>query len=506
MRYRLWPAILLSGGAILNGASCSEAEQQHGVEPVANVEEPQIEKRQADPDHHSFANTEDYRITHIDLDLAVDFARQVISGTATLAIDRLADSNAPLRLDTRELRIDSVRARSNDQLRDTGFSLGDAVAFLGSPLSIDLPADSSTVAIYYETVPSASGLQWLEPRQTAGKRQPFLFTQAQAIHARSFVPLQDTPGVRFTYNATVRTPRELRAVMSADNDPDAEKDGLYQFSMPQPIPSYLLALAVGDLEFMPMGRRTGVYAERELLQAAAAEFADTEAMLEATEEVYGPYRWDRYDLLILPPSFPFGGMENPRLSFITPTVIAGDRSLVSLIAHELAHSWSGNLVTNSSWRDMWLNEGFTTYLTYRIMQIVYGDDRYKMEMSLGFADLQDDLDDLDDNDTRLANDIRGRDPDEVFTNIPYEKGSLFLHEIEQSIGRETFDRFLLDYFNKFAFKSLSTEDFLQHLGGTLLRSHGELLDAARIREWIYSPGIPENAPRPRSDAFTRVDV
>ena len=505
MLHRLWPAILLIGSAIFCGTSCSEAEQKDVVEPASTVAETQNAKADTSLDHHSFANTQDYRITHIDLDLTIDFAQQVIIGTATLAIDRLSDDNTALRLDTRDLRIESVRAGSGDPLQDAAFSLGDAVEFLGAALDIDLPADASTVVIGYQTVPAASGLQWLEPRQTAGKRHPFLFTQAQAIHARSFVPLQDTPGIRFTYDATIRTPSELRAVMSADNDPDAVQDGVYEFNMPQPIPSYLLALAVGDLEFMPMGPRTGVYAEKEVLEAAAAEFAATEAMLEATEEVYGPYRWGRYDLLILPPSFPFGGMENPRLSFITPTVIAGDKSLVSLIAHELAHSWSGNLVTNSSWRDLWLNEGFTTYLTYRIMQIVYGDDRYAMEMVLGYADLQSDLDDLEDNDERLANDIRGRDPDEVFSNVPYEKGSLFLYEIEQFVGRESFDRFLLDYFNKFAFKSLSTEDFLQHLEETLLRSHGEQLDAKRIREWIYSPGIPENAPRPQSDAFTRLD-
>ena len=493
MPYRHICIVVLLGNAIFFAASCSETEE-YVAEPQSGV------------DYHSFANTGDYRITHVDMDLTIDFSRKVIVGIATLQIEHLGDGKNPLILDTRDLTIESVQAGNHDQMRAVTFSLSDSIDIRGAALAIDLPATALTVVIHYQTSPAATGLQWLEPQQTAGKQHPFLFTQAQAIHARSFVPLQDTPGIRMTYSATIRTPVELRAVMSANNDPDAEKSGVYTFSMPQPIPSYLLAFAVGDLEFKAMGPRTGVYAEHEVLDAAAAEFADTEAMLEITEEVYGPYRWDRYDLLILPPSFPFGGMENPRLSFITPTVIAGDKSLVSLIAHELAHSWSGNLVTNSSWRDLWLNEGFTTYLTYRIMQFVYGDERYEMEMSLGYADLQTDLDELEDHDELLAIDVRGRDPDDVFSNIPYEKGALLLYEIEQKIGRDAFDQFLLDYFNEFAFQSITTEDFLAYLDRTLLITHPEELDVDRIREWIFEPGIPAGAPHPQSDAFTQIDT
>jgi aminopeptidase N len=398
-----------------------------------------------------------------------------------------------------------VRAGNGEKLQETTFTLVDSDDFLGEPLTVELPDDATTVAIRYRTVPGASGLQWLDPIQTAGKQHPFLFTQAQAIHARSFVPLQDTPGVRMTYNATIRTPTELRAVMSANNDPDTEKNGVYKFSMPQPIPSYLIALAVGDLEFRAMGDRTGVYAEKELLDASAAEFEDTESMLEIAEDDYGPYRWDRYDLLILPPSFPFGGMENPRLSFITPTVLAGDKSLVALIAHELAHSWSGNLVTNSTWRDLWLNEGFTTYLTSRIMQNVYGDDRYHMEMALGYARLEDDLENLDDAAQILAIDMRGIDPDDAFSNIPYNKGALFLYELEQKVGRDEFDRFLLNYFNEFAFQSVTTEDFLAYLERTLLQTHMEALNVDRINQWIFEPGLPDGAPHPTSDAFSKLD-
>ncbi|MBY6211765.1 M1 family metallopeptidase [Microbulbifer agarilyticus] len=495
--------------ATASGESASDIPESATKYTPEDLEKSAPMAQQAGPesgvDYHSFANTNDYLIKHVDLDLTADFDNKVLKGEAILDIQRLTQKNPALILDTRDLDITNVRAGVGNSLQDVKFSLDKTDPNLGTPLKINLPKGANRVAIQYQTSPGASGVQWLEPQQTAGKKHPFLFTQAQAIHARSFIPLQDSPKVRVTYKATIRTPEELLAVMSANNDPETEKDGVYEFEMPQPIPSYLIALAIGNLEFKPMGERTGVYAEPELLDAAAAEFEDTEDMLEVTEKNYGPYRWDRYDLLILPPSFPFGGMENPRLSFITPTVIAGDKSLVALIAHELAHSWSGNLITNASWRDLWLNEGFTTYLTNRIMQFVYGDERYQMEMALGYDDLKADLDDREDKDEIMAIDLRGRDPDEVFSNIPYEKGSLFLYELEQKIGRENFDQFLMDYFNHFAFQSITTEDFVKYLDQTLLKQYPDKLDRARIQQWIFEPGIPEGAPQPTSDAFTKLD-
>ncbi|MFT5923870.1 MAG: leukotriene-A4 hydrolase [Paraglaciecola sp.] len=457
---------------------------------------------QVGKDYHSFANPESIKVTHLNLDLTVDFTEKVLVGSAQLDFQKVDLNATQLILDTRDLTINNVTAMGNT----LNFDVASGDSFLGAALTIDVPADVESVLISYQTSPKASGVQWLTPQQTAGKKHPFLFTQAQAIHARSFIPLQDSPQVRMTYTATIRTPKELLAVMSASNDPDTERDGVYEFSMPQPIPSYLIALAVGDLHFKPIGERTGVYSEKGILDAAADEFSDTESMLIATEKAFGPYSWDRYDLLILPPSFPFGGMENPRLSFITPTVIAGDKSLVSLIAHELAHSWSGNTVTNATWRDLWLNEGFTTYLTYRIMQMVYGDERFEMEAVLGREDLQADIDALPANDQIMAIDLRGRDPDDVFSNIPYEKGALFLRELEHKVGRENFDIFLLGYFEEFAFKSITTDQFVSYLEQTLLKEHSDKLSKQRIQQWIFQPGIPDNAPVPESDAFSVVDV
>ena len=293
--------------------------------------------------------------------------------------------------------------------------------------------------------------------------------------------------------------------MSAANDPDAELDGVFEFDMPQPIPSYLIALGVGDLKFQAIGERTGVYAEPEILKAAAREFEDTQSMLEAVERRYGSYDWDRYDLLILPPSFPWGGMENPRLSFITPTVIAGDKSLVALIAHELAHSWSGNAVTNATWRDIWLNEGFTTYLTYRIMEDVYGPERANMERVLGYQDLLGDFPDLEPADQHLTPDLRDRDPDAAFSNVPYEKGALFVSELEARVGREAFDGFLRDYFGHFAFQSITTDQFLDYVGQTLIAEHPEKVSLERMLQWIEQPGIPEGAVLPQSDVFSQLD-
>lgn len=452
-------------------------------------------------DYHSYAEPNQARVQHLSLDLTVDFDRRELVGS--VGIDFSAEAGVKeIVLDTRGLQIDGVSAAG----KPLNYRLAEADPHLGAALSIELPAAGERIRIEYRTSPDASGVQWLSPVQTSGKQHPFLFTQAQAIHARSFIPLQDTPAVRVTYDAVIRTPKPLVAVMSAANDPNAERDGVYEFTMPQAIPSYLIALAVGDLQFKPMGERTGVYAEQAYLDAAAKEFEDTESMLIATEKAYGPYSWDRYDLLILPPSFPFGGMENPRLSFITPTVLAGDKSLVALIAHELAHSWSGNTVTNATWRDLWLNEGFTTYLTYRIMEFVFGTERYKMETVLGYRDLLADMEGLDAPDERLAIDLRGRDPDAVFSNIPYEKGALFLRDIEEKIGRDAFDAFLMQYFKDFAFQSITTADFLAYLDKTLLKQHADKLDRARIEEWIFQPGIPANVTVPESDAFVIIDA
>lgn len=460
------------------------------------------------PDPHSYSRPDQVAVSHLQLDVAVDFDQKVLTGHATLDLVRHQEDAKTLILDTRDLLIQGVEARlgtaDQGKWQKVAHELGATDAVLGAPLTIQLPEQAQAVRVNYRSQPQASGLQWLSPEQTAGKKHPFLFSQSQAIHARSWVPLQDTPQVRFTYDARVKTPQGLKAVMSAENDP-ADQDGDYSFRMPQPIPSYLMALAVGELRYQSMSERTAVYAEPSVLAAAAAEFEDTEAMMVAVEKRFGEYRWGRYDLLILPPSFPFGGMENPRLSFITPTVIAGDKSLVSLIAHELAHSWSGNLVTNAVWADLWLNEGFTTYLERRIMEDLFGTDRMRMEAVLGFQDLQEDLGRVDKADSRLAVELGGRDPDDVFSDVAYEKGRLFLAWLEEKFGRERFDAWLKSYFDRNAFKTMTTHRFLTELNENLLQRHPGIVSMDEVKAWIFQPGLPENHPVPQSDAFIKID-
>lgn len=459
-------------------------------------------------DESSYAQPEQVVITDLALDLDLDFDSRQIRGTATYALDWKQGDADELVLDTRDLDIRKVEAVAADgSSSELAFVLAPADKVFGSRLSITTISQPAKVRITYATAPTASGLQWLEPSMTEGGKLPFMFSQSQAIHARSWVPLQDTPGVRFTYSATVRSRPDVMVLMSADNAPDAVRDGEYSFTMPQPIPSYLLAIAAGDLVFQPISPRSGIWAEPSMAGKAAKEFEDTEKMIVATEKLYGEYRWGRYDMLVLPPSFPFGGMENPRLTFATPTVITGDKSLVSLIAHELAHSWSGNLVTNSSWKDIWLNEGFTSYVQSRIIEEVYGREMAEMERMIDQAGLREEIAQTPVAQQLLALAPLGElDPDEALSSVPYDKGAWFLQFLEQRFGREVFDAFLRGWFNSHAFGSTDTDAFLAYLDAELVSKYPHAVSAAELDAWIKQPGIPDTAPKAVSRNFAIVDA
>ena len=461
-----------------------------------------------EPDDHSFGTPEHVLVNHLDLTLDVDFAAKVITSEAKLAIERTSqDVSQPLVLDTKGLAIQSVEASADGKtFAKAPFALGKDDPILGQSLTISLPEKVHSVTIRYATGPRATALQWLTPEQTAGKQHPYLFTQSQAIDARTWIPLQDSPGVRITYTARVKVPEALTAVMSAARIPGRLPKGQFFYEMKQSIPPYLIALAVGDLEFRKLGPRTGVYAEPSVLNKAAAEFSEMEEMVTACEALYGPYRWDRYDVLVMPPSFPFGGMENPRLTFASPTVLAGDKSLVSLLAHELAHSWSGNLVSNATWRDFWLNEGFTVYLERRIMEAVYGKARADVEAVLGKRSLLREMAELSKPDQILHIELKGRRPDDGLTDVPYEKGALFLKHLEAVYGRVPLDRFLKAYFKRFAFQSITTATFEKYLEERFLKYGIAKAIEANAKEWLYEPGIPSDAPKPVAEALTKVEA
>ena len=454
----------------------------------------------ADRDTHSFARPDQVRTTHLDLDLMLDFDQKVATGLVTHHLERL-DRAAPFVVDTADLNIRSVTDQRGDALPYEVGSQPDE--FTGAPLTITLADDTERVQIRYATSPAAEAMQWLSPEQTTGKQQPFLFTQGQAILTRSWIPLQDSPAVRVTWDARITAPADMVPVMSAEFR--KRRGNVSTFHMSRAVPPYLIALACGDLTALPVSGRCAVWAEPEVVEKAAKELADLERMVRACEELFGPYRWGRYDVLFLPPSFPFGGMENPCMTFATPTILAGDKSLVALIAHELAHSWSGNLVTNATWRDFWLNEGFTVYLEQRIMEHVYGLDRANMEIALGMQGLQRELRELPPDDQILHIDLTGRNPDDGMTAIAYDKGAAFLRRLEQVFGRERLDAFLRQWFDEHAFQSVTTGTFLAFLQERLLDQDDELAAQVDVERWVKASGLPDSAPVPDSELFAAVD-
>jgi aminopeptidase N len=498
--------LLLSCAAVL-AAGCSR-EAAPGADVASTKPQAAAAKRTRSHDETSYAQPDKVAITDLALDLAIDFDKKEIGGSAVYTLDWKDQTATELVLDTRALALSKVEgADAAGQWTPLKYALAAEDKIYGSKLTIETPARNAKVRIGYRTSPDASGLQWLQPSMTEGKQLPFMFSQSQAIHARSWVPLQDTPSVRFTYSAHVTSRPDAMVLMSADNDPTAPRDGDYTFKMPQPIPSYLLAIAAGDLVFKPISARSGVWAEPAMADKAAAEFADTEKMIAATEALYGKYRWERYDMLVLPPSFPFGGMENPRLTFVTPTVIVGDKSLVSLIAHELAHSWSGNLVTNASWKDIWLNEGFTTYVQSRITEALYGQEAAEMERQIDQGDLETELKELAAADQVLVLPaLTGRDPDEALTGVPYNKGAWFLQFLEQRFGREVFDPFVRAWFDDHAFQSTNSDQFIAYLRNNLLSKNPNAVTEAELTAWLNEPGIPQVAPKAQSRGFAIVDT
>jgi aminopeptidase N len=496
---------LIAGVATLMLAACQSSEA-----PAPKVEaKPMIAPILNTPDAvdiHSFAKPLEARVTHVALDLAVDFAAKRVGGTATLDI-QAEPAIKSITLDDKGLDIAAITTVDGKPLP---YKVGTVDPILGAPLTIEMGA-ARTIVVRYRSAPDSGALQWLTPEQTAGKKHPYLLSQGQAIENRSWIPTQDSPGIRQTWEAKVSVPQPLTAVMSAPRAAEpvvTEQSRQFSFKMDKPVAPYLIAIAVGDLAFRDLGPRTGVWTEPAMLDKAAAELADTEKMVAAAEALYGPYQWGRYDLLVLPPSFPFGGMENPTLTFLTPTFIAGDKSLTSLIAHELAHSWSGNLATNATWADFWLNEGMTTYATTRIVEAVYGPKVAAQQVALGHDAMNAAITDNGGPggaDTRLHIDLKGRHPDDGLTDIAYEKGAAFLRTIEVAVGRERFDAWLKGWFERHMFQPVTTSLFLADIRQNLIKGDSALEAKLALDDWVSKPGIPANLAPADPQAFAEVD-
>ncbi len=472
-------------------------------------------------DDETFAKPGEARVTHIDLDLALDFDAKTIGGTATLDI-LATDEASQIILDSNGLRVSAVTDEAGNALK---FELGEKVEGKGEPLTIELPAQklehsaelaegelaaTHRMIVEYVSAPQAEALQWLSPEQTAGAEHPFIFSQGQAINNRTWIPTQDSPGIRQTWQATISAPEPLNVVMSGvlqgEPEPEDENRRDFRFVMNNPVPPYLIAIAAGNIEFRELGPRSGVWAEPEVIEAAAREVGDTEEMIDAGIALFGDYRWGRYDMIVLPPAFPYGGMENPVMTFLTPTFIAGDRSNNGLVAHELAHSWSGNLTTYSSWRDGWLNEGVTSYFENRIVEEVYGKQRAEQEYALSYAGLVGGIEAAG-----VANPATAmRTPDTISPFDTrgfaiYDKGTVFLRTVENIIGREKFDAWLTQWFDSHAFEPVTSEMFLTDLREKLIGDDAELEERLMLDEWVYGTGLPENAWKPDSEAFAEVD-
>lgn len=449
----------------------------------------------------TYARPEIARVVHVDLDLAVDFKARVVSGTA--ALDILAQPGArEIVLDDKGLEI----ARITDGAgRALTWSVGKEDEYKGAPLTVQVGA-ARRIVVTYRSRPDARALGWLDASLTAGKRKPYLYSQGQSINNRSWIPTQDSPGIRQSWTATITVPDDLVAVMSGEQltpkgEPVAKGQRRYRFRMDHNVPPYLIALAVGDIASRAIDPRTAAYTEPSQLDRVAAELSDTGRMVKAAEALYGRYRWGRYDVLVLPPSFPYGGMENPMLTFATPTIITGDKSNVDVIAHELAHSWSGNLVTNATWSDIWLNEGFTTYFENRIDEALYGKERAATLADLSWDDLQKDLREAKPDATRLHG-----GPEEIHGELAYTKGSTFLRTIEQAVGRARWDAYLRGYFDRHAFQPQTSAGFLADLRANLIRDDGALEKRLKLDEWVYAPGLPDNAVHVRSETLGRIDA
>lgn len=453
---------------------------------------------EADP--CTLSNYQQFHVLHTALDLQVFFDSKTVAGSVSYKLEKSPASSAnEVVLDTSNLQIQAVWVNNTS----VDFSIQPPQPPYGSPLSFPAPAvDTFTAKIQFQTTLKTTALQFID-----GNTAPYLFSQCQAIHARSFFPCFDTPATKSPYTMKVKSP--YPSLMSGRPQPQVSPEE-YVFHQPIPIPSYLVALASGDIHSLPIGPRSAIYSEQPGLQACQWEFErDMENFIQIGEKLIFPYEWERYDALVLPLSFPYGGMENPNITFATPTLISGDRSQVRVMAHELAHSWSGNLVTNCSWEHFWLNEGWTVYLERRILAGLatqeavkagktveqakaYGEQVRHFSAIIGWSALEATVTQMKPEFTSLIWDLKGgKDPDDAFSRIPYEKGFNFLYFLETKFGLEDFDGFIKHYFGKYRYKSLDSYQFLDTVEEYFVPlGKSDVIEGIDWNQWLFTPGLP----------------
>ena len=457
-------------------------------------------------DVSSQSNPHEISISHMDLDILIDFPNKSVKGHADLTLKIQDPNSTRLVLDVTTLKIKSVTDLSDNQALKT--SLAEPNKILGTAFTIELgkkytESDKPKLRIAFETVPEATALQWLDPSQTLGKKHPYMFSQCEEIHARSLIPCQDTPAVKFTFTAKVSVPKPLRALIGGiliKEETDGELN-VYHYEQKIPIPSYLFAIAGGDISYVDISPRIRAYCEEGYLEQSKYEFEPADKLLQAAEELLTPYEWIRYDVLVLPPSFPFGGMENPCLTFLSPTLLAGDRSLINVMIHEMTHSWIGNLVTNANWSHFWLNEGINVYYERRVGAALYGDDHLQLASIEGLKDLEGYVKGIGEQHpySVLVTNLEGIDPDDAYSSLYYEKGYFLCLYLEQLLGLEFMGYFFKEYVKTFRLKSITTDNFLDLLKAKVQEKFPEdgleKLKQVDWDGWLYKPGVLPQQPK-----------
>ncbi|EGC29991.1 leukotriene A4 hydrolase [Dictyostelium purpureum] len=453
-------------------------------------------------DPSSLSNPQDCKVSSLKLVLTVNFEKSQLQGYVEVFSQIMRDGVESLILDTNKLEVTNCIDLTSNPIN---FKIGEEQPNFGKPLIISIPESlrstgkEFSVRVYYNTTAESNALQWLNKEQTAGKEHPYLFSQCQAIHARSLVPCQDSPSNKVKYQAEITVAKPLTALMSALSTGKTETadNSIYSFTQEIPIPTYLIAIVVGNLESREIGPRSKVWSEPSMVEAAAYEFANTERFIATGEDLLTPYVWGRYDILLLPPSFPYGGMENPLLTFVTPTLLAGDRSLENVVAHEIAHSWCGNLVTNRFWSEFFLNEGFTVFVERKIIARLYGEEMFDFEAMNGLKHLHDDVEQFKKIDqeplTALKPNLDGIDPDDAFSSVPYEKGFNLLCYLQSLVGVADFEAWLKSYIAKFSYQSIIADQMKDYFIDYFTeRGKADAISVVDWDSWFNKPGMPIN--------------